>query len=798
MISNVDLVGRGHPVTRTGASVPGKEERLLNPSAKSGNDEVEGSLTNNNKNFVVQAKKLAKLSSTLKAYENISNYASLIDKAHDTLRALEERLIRIKSLINAAAGVSDNEDYQTRSVGAIQEVRVEGVSSGQEVYQNIGQFKTSGSGRGAQFSISSDGVGNYTLKDIGNAGSGYEPGDILTVLGTSLGGVAPGNNLSLEVMAISPKTVLQKTVIDATDDIDRMSLELNANILVDEISAIINGSSHKNKAIFSGIFAKSKAQIGYQQPETKQVDVQELSTQHLGQVLNSSFVNSDFSIIEDTEGTLLVEQGITTSGNVVSLHGWDIGLSQVSLAPFDIGSDAAAGSIVTDLGGFSTAIDSSPTPALDSDPASNSRGDDYHLTDGNFSYSINSGTLNLSTDNVSVGVGSVIHGPYLISQNAVRINAGDQVSFNWSADVGEDAFDVFAYLLNVDDGSTIELLNQSGTSNTAWTSASSTLVSSGDFKLVFVSGTYDENQKGQIGNYTSSGTSIVDGLTGASVFAGSATGSSIYSGVMQSSTNGSGSGAVFNISSDSFLNYQPPTIISPGSGYEISDIITISGASLGGVDGVNDLTLQVSSIGVSKNFFDVVQSSSSDVGSGSSFNVSLDGAGNYIVNSTSSRGLNYSVGEVINISGVSLGGDPGTHDLSITVSDLQANAGAKLYVKDVNIIRANQTPTLLDGLNISSTTSANEARDVIASALEQVRYRDAYLSSKKTAMLNQAVIDNAPQLKSYYDSAIRIDTLPKFSIREIKKNLIIDHIRTQIHDVQYLISLGISDNLQMA
>ena len=130
MISNVNFPERGQPATRRSPSVLGREERRLNPSSNRGNDEVAGNLANNNKNFLVQAKKLAKLSSTLKAYENISNYASLIDKAHDTLRALEARLIRIKSLINAAAGVSDNDDYETRSAGVIQEVRVEGVSSG--------------------------------------------------------------------------------------------------------------------------------------------------------------------------------------------------------------------------------------------------------------------------------------------------------------------------------------------------------------------------------------------------------------------------------------------------------------------------------------------------------------------------------------------------------------------------------------------------------------------------------------------------------------------------------------------
>ncbi|MBT3620127.1 MAG: hypothetical protein HN523_06845, partial [Porticoccaceae bacterium] len=560
MISNANMSGRLQTAVRLSPAVQDGEERRLNTNVKPVNDKADDSLANNNKNFSVQAKNLAKLSSTLKAYENISDYSSLIDDAHNTLRALEARLVRIKSLINAAASVSDADDYQTSNAGVIQEVRFDGVSSGLGVFQNIVQINTTGNGSGAQFSISTDGAGNYILDSIENAGTGYKPGDILTVLGTNLGGVAPGNNLSLEVTAISPQTVSQKTVADAADDIDRMSLQLQAKKLVDEISAIIDGSSYKNKAIFSGIFAKSKAQIGYQQPETKQVDVQELNSQRLGQVLNSNFVNSDFSIIEDIEGTLLVEPGITTSGSVVSLLGWDIGLSQVSLAPFDIGSDAAAGSVATDLGGFSTAIDSSPNPALDSDPASNSRGDDYLQTGGNFSYGINSGEISLSSDNVTVGVGGVVHGPYLISQSAVKINADDQVSFSWSANVGEDAFDAYAYLLNVNDGSTIELLNQSGTSNTAWATASSTLVSSGDFKLVFVSGTYDENQKGQVGNYTSSGTSIVDGLTGASVLVGSAVGSSINFGVMQSSTNGNGSGAVFSISSDSFGNYQPPTI----------------------------------------------------------------------------------------------------------------------------------------------------------------------------------------------------------------------------------------------
>ena len=272
---------------------------------------------------------------------------------------------------------------------------------------------------------------------------------------------------------------------------------------------------------------------------------------------------------------------------------------------------------------------------------------------------------------------------------------------------------------------------------------------------------------------------------------GTAAGSSSYSGVMQSSTDGSGSGAVFNISSDAFGNYGSPIIVNPGSGYETSDTINILGSSLGGADGVNDLILQVSSIGVSKSFFTVSQSSSSDIGTGVSFDVSLDGSGNYTVDSLNSRGSNYGVGEVITVSGASLGGDSGTHDLSITVSGLQSNAGAQLYVKDIEINRANQTKTILGGLDISSAVLANDARDVVASALEQVRYRDAYLSSKKNAMVNKAIVDSVPQLKSYYKQQVGLNSLPALSIREIKKNLVISQVMAQAHDARQLINSGI-------
>lgn len=43
----------------------------------------------------------------------------------------------------------------------------------------------------------------------------------------------------------------------------------------------------------------------------------------------------------------------------------------------------------------------------------------------------------------------IVHGPYIVSKNAIKITQGAAVSFDWYASDDEDMFDVFGYLLNV-------------------------------------------------------------------------------------------------------------------------------------------------------------------------------------------------------------------------------------------------------------------------------------------------------------------------------------------------------------
>ena len=70
------------------------------------------------------------------------------------------------------------------------------------------------------------------------------------------------------------------------------------------------------------------------------------------------------------------------------------------------------------------------------------------------------------------------------------MKVGDAVSFDWLAQGGADDYDVYAYLLNVDTGETVEILNDTGTTTT-WQSESLTIADEGTYKFVFVGGTYD-------------------------------------------------------------------------------------------------------------------------------------------------------------------------------------------------------------------------------------------------------------------------------------------------------------------
>jgi len=94
---------------------------------------------------------------------------------------------------------------------------------------------------------------------------------------------------------------------------------------------------------------------------------------------------------------------------------------------------------------------------------------------------------------ISAGYG-VIRGPYVVSDSEVSLKAGEGISFKWSATGGSDAYDVFGYMVNTATGATQVILDKTGKNSATaqpWTTSSATALADGNYKFVFISGSWD-------------------------------------------------------------------------------------------------------------------------------------------------------------------------------------------------------------------------------------------------------------------------------------------------------------------
>lgn len=169
-----------------------------------------------------------------------------------------------------------------------------------------------------------------------------------------------------------------------------------------------------------------------------------------------------------------------------SVNGWTVNNARVRLNGLD------------QIGGWPTPVDTTkPGP---------SGGDAVAMSSGQFSTTVVANTgagsnplggaksLQLQSTGVSVTGYGIVHGPSLVSNTAVPMKSGDTVSFDWKAQGGADAYDVYAYLLNVDTGATVKMLDATGGSGamtTNWATVTTNIPADGNYKFVFVSGTFD-------------------------------------------------------------------------------------------------------------------------------------------------------------------------------------------------------------------------------------------------------------------------------------------------------------------
>jgi|TARA_B100001059_G_scaffold65408_2_gene61668 flagellin-like hook-associated protein FlgL len=158
-----------------------------------------------------------------------------------------------------------------------------------------------------------------------------------------------------------------------------------------------------------------------------------------------------------------------------SITGWDI-VEQVII----FGTDS--------LGGHATPADPVRTGTDQNTP---SNAGSMEVTPSSAQASEGSQSVRLTSTGITTAAGyDTVRGPALISQDQLPMKAGDTMSFDWRAQGGDDAYDVYAYLLNVDTGATVEILNDTG-ATTNWSSESATIPEDGTYRFVFVGGTFD-------------------------------------------------------------------------------------------------------------------------------------------------------------------------------------------------------------------------------------------------------------------------------------------------------------------
>ncbi|HUP72925.1 MAG TPA: hypothetical protein VM282_07740, partial [Acidimicrobiales bacterium] len=96
-----------------------------------------------------------------------------------------------------------------------------------------------------------------------------------------------------------------------------------------------------------------------------------------------------------------------------------------------------------------------------------------------------------STGIVTLEDFDVVHGPAIFSSE-FDAAMGDKISFDWVGIEGDYHYHVFGYIL--DSGcNTTEVLDATGAGTTSWSTSETTIPVTGTYRIVFVSGTFDQN-----------------------------------------------------------------------------------------------------------------------------------------------------------------------------------------------------------------------------------------------------------------------------------------------------------------
>ncbi len=305
-------------------------------------------------------------------------------------------------------------------------------------------------------------------------------------------------------------TDLSIDTFDGTDTANFIyeDVSTNSNRLIDLGDELIPSSG---KAFFSGSYidlSLNDAELNNEttklrtvaSPSTSLDSVSVVGTKvYLGNGSSADHIATIDGTLDGTNGKKLrinIEEPSFTNGDFESannLEGWSLKLGRAFLdGSFTI--DQKPTPIDSVYPNFGVGSSNVAKGITDKDTLV----DEGTLSGGITTTQVNSGNkaVRLTSTNLEDTTGhSVIRGPYLFSNSSVTLGTASSVSFAWRAEGGQDAYDVYAYLVDVDNPSnTIELLNETqnaSSGNTNWATRTVNINKSGTYQFVFVSGSYD-------------------------------------------------------------------------------------------------------------------------------------------------------------------------------------------------------------------------------------------------------------------------------------------------------------------
>ena len=270
---------------------------------------------------------------------------------------------------------------------------------------------------------------------------------------------------NIETILYRLKEISVQAASETNSSSDREAINVETKLLVNQIDTIVKVTEWNGKDLLGGTVIDEKITTSITSPLANQLSI----------TLAGSTVSDLFDYTAPT-----FKNGDFSNGT----DNWTVSESQIKF-----GQNEESGSTV--VGGYLSAIDSTPTAATGNQT---SRGDDYAPSSATYNSELISQSLRLYSSMTTSSGGDVVHGPYLVSNEPTYIESGRTVSFDWRAQGGDDAYDVYAYLLNTETGATIELLNEtgSGTTDSGWETQTLEISETGNYKFIFASGTFDE------------------------------------------------------------------------------------------------------------------------------------------------------------------------------------------------------------------------------------------------------------------------------------------------------------------